>query len=112
MNMNGQNTNEQYDDEMLEMWLEKLNRPGRLLQRNNEIITKEKLLEMMDQCDIEIDAEEDAEEDDQYDDEIIEMWLEKLNRPGRVLQRNNEIITKEKLLEMIVQSEIDVEEDS
>ena len=35
------------DDDMLEMWLEKLNRPGRIQERNGEIITKEKLLEMM-----------------------------------------------------------------
>jgi len=45
--MNKNSEEQQYDDEMLEMWLEKLNRQGRIQERNGEIITKEQLLKMM-----------------------------------------------------------------
>ena len=90
------NKNTEVDNEELEMWLEKLNRPGRLRERNGEIITKEKLLEMM---------EEDTELEEDEDD-MLEMWLEKLNRPGRLKERNGEIITKEKLLEMMANDEM------
>lgn len=48
--MNEDQYNEQHQDkEMLHMWLEKVNRPGRLAQRNGEEITKEQLLEMIEQ---------------------------------------------------------------
>ena len=34
-------------EEMLEMWIEKLNRPGRLLERGGKEVTKEEVLKMM-----------------------------------------------------------------
>jgi len=38
---------EEQEDEMLEMWLEKLNRPGRLQERGGKEVTKEDLIKMM-----------------------------------------------------------------
>ena len=98
------NKNTEVDNEELEMWLEKLNRPGRLRERNGEIITKEKLLEMMEE-DTELEEEEDEDEQEDEDD-MLEMWLEKLNRPGRLRERNGEVITKENLLEMMANDEM------
>ena len=38
---------EKEEEEMMEMWLEKLNRPGRLQERGGKEVTKEDLLKMM-----------------------------------------------------------------
>jgi hypothetical protein len=38
---------EEEQEDMLEMWLEKLNRPGRLQERGGKEVTKEDLLKMM-----------------------------------------------------------------
>jgi len=49
------------------------------------------------------DFEAELEKEKQEEEEMIEMWLEKLNRPGRLESRDGKEVTKEDLMVMFAE---------
>ena len=56
--------------------------------------------ELEEELEQEEEQEEELDEELDEEDEMLAMWLEKLNRPGRLVERGGIEVTKEEILKM------------